>query len=38
MEEEEDFDEEQAILVEHKEKINNILDSLYILLNPKNQL
>ena len=34
MEEDEDFDGEQAILDEHEEKISNILDCLYVLLNP----
>ena len=34
MEEDEDFDEEQAILDEQEEKISNILDRLYVLLNP----
>ena len=34
MEEDEDFDGEQVILDEHEEKINNILDCLYVLLNP----
>ena len=34
MEEDEDFDEEQAILDEHEEKISNILDHRYVMLNP----
>ena len=34
MEEEEGFDGEQVILDEHEEKISNILDRLYVLLNP----
>ena len=34
MEEDEDFDGEQAILDEHEEKVSNILDRLYLLLNP----
>ena len=34
MEEDEDFDGEQAILGEHEEKVSNILDRLYVLLNP----
>ena len=34
MEEDEDFDGEQAILDEHEEKVSNKLDLLYVLLNP----
>ena len=34
MEEDEDFDGEQVILDEYEEKISNILDCLYVLLNP----
>ena len=34
MEKDEDFDGEQVNLDEHEEKISNILDHLYVLLNP----
>ena len=34
IEEDEDFDGEQTILDEHEEKKSNILDCLYVLLNP----